>query len=448
MGANDVRGPVDGVLNPEVVRAFGAGFAAYLGAEEIIIGHDPRPSSHVLKQALIDGIRSRGTHVTDIGMTSTDLLYFATGRWDTPGAVVTASHNPLSDNGIKFCGRAAVPIGRDTGLTDIAAASSAESGTPPRVGRIVQRNPLPEYVHHLQGLMATAGSVPPLGLRVVVDAGFGAASVIAPPVLEAMGVDLTGIDIIGSEAPSATTMSPDPADPSRIAAVQKAVSSERADLGLIFDGDADRCQMIDELGNLTPASSVGAVLVLRMMRAAPGANVVHNAVCSRAVSTAVADAGGTASQTAVGHTTVKRQMAALDAVFGVEHSGHYYFRDFWYADSGLLAALHVMAEMNYRSTSLSAMARTANRYHASGELNFIVDRPDDVLADLAHRFEGLHREHVDGMTISANTWWFNVRCSQTEALLRFHAEADDAATLSRICDQVLPLIENAPGNVR
>lgn len=466
--AYDVRGTVPDQLDAEVARALGAAFAEVVllpeDAPGCVIGHDMRDSGPELAGAFGDGVRSRGCDVTLIGLASTDGLYFASGDLGLPGAMLTASHNPAQYNGIKLCRAGARPVGQDSGLADIRVrAEEILAGEVPGPdvdkGHLHERDVLPDYAAFLRGLVDLSAIRP---LRVVVDAGNGMGGFTVPAVLE----DAAGL------APLPLTVEPlyfeldgtfpnheaNPLEPENLRDLQAAVVAHGADLGLAFDGDADRCFVVDERGGPVSPSAITALIARReVARAvADGADpadvaVVHNVICSAQVPEVIAETGARAVRTRVGHSFIKGEMARHDAVFGGEHSAHYYFRDFWFADTGMLAAMHVLAALGEQPAPLSEVMADLSRYSASGEVNSTVTdagaATERVLAWAEPR--GVTVDRLDGVTISHAgsgdddpMWWLNLRASNTEPLLRLNVEAADAATMTRVRDEVLAIVRS------
>jgi phosphomannomutase len=438
--AYDVRGTVPDQLDEPLARAVGGAFVEVTGSRggQVVVGHDMRPSSPGLVRAFAEGATAAGADVTGIGLASTDQLYFASGTLGVPGAMVTASHNPAAYNGIKMCRAYAAPLGWDTGLAalrDLVAAGPAPAaGTP---GRFTTTDLLDAYAEHLLSLAPVTGR----RLRVVVDAGNGMAGHTAPSVLGRLDLDVVPLyyELDGTFPHHEAN----PIDPATLVDLQAAVRAHRADAGLAFDGDADRCFLVDERGEPVSPSAVTALIASRELAREPGATVIHNLITSRAVPELVRALGGTPVRTRVGHSFIKATMAETDAVFGGEHSGHFYFRDFWRADSGMLAALHVLAALAGTDRPLSAVVAELDRYVGSGEINSTVDDPAAVLGEVEAAYagrDGVRLDHLDGLTVSHADWWFNVRASNTEPLLRLNAEAGDRATLERLRDDVLATI--------
>ncbi|SHM01302.1 phosphomannomutase/phosphoglucomutase [Actinacidiphila paucisporea] len=441
--AYDVRGVVPDQWDIPLAEIFGAAFATVTGADAIVVGHDMRPSSPGLSDAFARGAASRGADVTRIGLCSTDELYFASGRLGLPGAMFTASHNPAQYNGIKMCRAGAAPVGQDTGLTDIRALAEEwlESGVPAGAavpGAIGDRDVLGDYADFLRSLVDLSGMRP---LKVVVDAGNGMGGHTVPTVLAGLPVDLVPMYFeLDGTFPNHEA---NPLDPKNLVDLQARVRETGADLGLAFDGDADRCFAVDERGEGVPPSAVTALVAARELAVNPGATIIHNLITSRSVPETVREHGGTPVRTRVGHSFIKQEMAATGAVFGGEHSAHYYFRDFWNADTGMLAALHLLAALGGQDGPLSALVAGYDRYASSGEINSTVadqaGRTAAVRAAFTGR-DGVTFDELDGLTVSAADWWFNLRASNTEPLLRLNVEAADDAAVARIRDQVLTII--------
>ncbi|HEU4542259.1 MAG TPA: phosphomannomutase/phosphoglucomutase [Jiangellaceae bacterium] len=446
--AYDIRGLVPDQLNEEVARAVGAAFVEVLGSPgSVVIGHDMRPSSVPLATAFARGVTSRGANVVMIGLASTDQLYYASGFMDMPGAMFTASHNPAQYNGIKLCRAGAAPVGQDTGLAQIrelaeqilAGGSGSASQPDDGSGRgvIEQRDVLAGYATHLLSLVPLQGIRP---LTVVVDAGNGMAGHTVPAVLDVPGITLVPLYFeLDGTFPNHEA---NPIEPENLRDLQAAVVDHGADLGLAFDGDADRCFVVDERGAAVNPSVLTALIATRELERAPGQRVVHNLITSRAVPEIVREHGGEPVRTRVGHSFIKQTMAETGAVFGGEHSAHYYFRDFWRADSGMLAALHTLAALGGSpvGTALSELIAPYDRYVSSGEINSTVSDQAAVTAAVEASFaarEGVSVDHLDGLTVQHDDWWFNLRPSNTEPLLRLNVEAVDAPTMERIRDDVL-----------
>jgi len=441
--AYDVRGVVPDQWDEPLAEIFGAAFATVTGAAAIVVGHDMRPSSPGLSRAFARGAASRGADVTEIGLCSTDELYFASGQLGLPGAMFTASHNPARYNGIKMCRAGAAPIGQDTGLAEIRelAEKWSESGVPASAadpGTIGSQDVLGDYAGYLRSLVDLSGIRP---LKVVVDAGNGMGGHTVPTVLDGLPVDLVPMYFeLDGTFPNHEA---NPLDPKNLVDLRAKVRETGADLGLAFDGDADRCFAVDERGEPVSPSAVTALVAARELAKHPGAVIIHNLITSWSVPEVVAEHGGKAVRTRVGHSFIKQRMAEEGAVFGGEHSAHYYFRDFWNADTGMLAALHLLAALGAQDGPLSALVASYDRYAASGEINSTVadqaERTAAVRAAFAAR-EGVTFDELDGLTVTAADWWFNLRASNTEPLLRLNVEARDTATVARLRDQVLGIV--------
>ena len=439
--AYDVRGLVPEQLDDTLARATGRAYVRVVGATTVVVGHDMRASSPGMAGAFADGATEAGADVILVGLASTDQLYFASGHLGHPGVMFTASHNPAQYNGIKMCRANAVPIGVDTGLAEIRdAVAAGDTPVAARQGTISHHDVLDAYAAHLLSLAPVAGR----RLKVVVDAGNGMAGHTAPAVFDRLGGDRVEIVPMYFELDGTfPNHEANPIDPDTLVDLQARVVAERADIGLAFDGDADRCFLVDEQGRAVSPSTLTALIASRELAKEPGATVIHNLITSRAVPELVAELGGTPVRTRVGHSYIKATMAETDAVFGGEHSGHFYFRDFWRADSGMLAALHALAALAEADRPLSELLGEYERYVVSGEINSTVDDQGEVMAEIERVYAGRDAtttDHLDGLTVTHEDWWFNVRPSNTEPLLRLNAEGRDAATMAEVRDSVLTLI--------
>ncbi|MES4833306.1 phosphomannomutase/phosphoglucomutase, partial [Streptomyces anthocyanicus] len=390
------------------------------------------------------GAAARGADVTGIGLCSTDQLYYASGALGLPGAMFTASHNPAQYNGIKLCRAGAAPVGQDTGLAEIRALVErwSEAGAPEpsaRPGTVTRRDTLADYAAHLRSLVDLTGIRP---LKVVVDAGNGMGGHTVPTVFAGLPLDLVPMYFeLDGTFPNHEA---NPLDPANLVDLQRRVREEGADLGLAFDGDADRCFVVDQDGEPVSPSAVTALVAARELARNGGkGTVIHNLITSRSVPEVVRENGGTPERTRVGHSFIKAEMARTGAIFGGEHSAHYYFRDFWNADTGMLAALHVLAALGEQDRPLSALVAAYDRYAGSGEINSTVDDQQARLAAIRAVYEGrddVTVDDLDGLTVQAPDWWFNVRPSNTEPLLRLNAEARDEATMTKVRDEALAII--------
>ncbi|MFF8790569.1 phosphomannomutase/phosphoglucomutase [Streptomyces sp. NPDC015125] len=441
--AYDVRGVVPTQWDETLAELFGAAFAEITGADAIVTGHDMRPSSPGLSGAFARGAAARGADVTEIGLCSTDELYFASGALGLPGAMFTASHNPARYNGIKMCRAGAAPVGQDTGLAEIRALVErwSDEGAPEPAaepGTVTQRDVLGDYAAHLRGLVDLSGIRP---LKVVVDAGNGMGGHTVPTVFEGLPLELDAMyfELDGSFP----NHEANPLDPKNIVDLQARVRETGANLGLAFDGDADRCFVVDENGDPISPSAITALVAARELAKHPGGTVIHNLITSWSVPEVVKENGGEPVRTRVGHSFIKEEMAKTGAIFGGEHSAHYYFRDFWNADTGMLAAMHVLAALGGQQGPLSQLVAQYDRYAASGEINSTVDDQAGRLAAIKAAYEGrpdATLDELDGLTVTADDWWFNVRASNTEPLLRLNVEARDTATADRVRDEALAII--------
>ncbi|RDH77674.1 phosphomannomutase/phosphoglucomutase [Mycolicibacterium moriokaense] len=442
--AYDVRGLVGEEIDEGFVADVGAAFARLMrdeGAAQMVIGQDMRDSSPALASAFAEGAMAQGVDVVRIGLASTDQLYFASGLLDCPGAMFTASHNPAAYNGIKLCRAGAKPVGKDTGLSAISAdVIAGVPGYEGAVGKTVDRDVLAEYGEFLRSLVDLTQLRP---LRVAVDAGNGMAGHTAPAVLGA----IESLDIVPLYFELDGTFpnhEANPLDPDNLVDLQEHVVASGADIGLAFDGDADRCFVVDESGHPVSPSAVTALVAARELNREIGATVIHNLITSRAVPELVIERGGTPVRSRVGHSYIKGLMADTGAIFGGEHSAHYYFRDFWGADSGMLAALHVLSALGEQRRPLSELMADYQRYEASGEINFtVVDSSacvDAVLKAFTHRIQSI--DHLDGVTVDLGEGaWFNLRTSNTEPLLRLNVEARTTAEVDEVVGRVAAEIE-------
>lgn len=450
--AYDVRGLVGTEVDEAFVADVGAAFARLIRNEavssRVVIGHDMRASSPELAAAFAEGVTGQGLDVVQIGLASTDQLYFASGLLDCPGAMFTASHNPAAYNGIKLCRAGAKPVGQDTGLAVIR--SEVIDGVPafdgPR-GTVQDQDVLADYGKFLRSLVSLADLRP---LRVAVDAGNGMAGHTTPAVLSPVSA-LTVLPLYFELDGSFPNHEANPLEPANLMDLQRFVLSSGADLGLAFDGDADRCFVVDERGEPVSPSAVTALVAGRELKREIGATVIHNLITSRAVPELVIERGGTPLRSRVGHSYIKGLMAESGAIFGGEHSAHYYFRDFWGADSGMLAALHVLAALGEQDRPLSELMADYERYESSGEINFRVEDSaacvDSVLQNFLHRTVSL--DHLDGVTVDLGDGaWFNLRTSNTEPLLRLNVEArtreEVDAIVREVGDQISAQGEGGP----
>lgn len=450
--AYDIRGLVDEEVTPDFTFALGVAFANFLELEReparVVVGEDMRPSSPELAQAFSDGLTSQGLDVVRIGLASTDQLYFASGHLNLPGAMFTASHNPAAYNGIKLCKSGARPIGQDSGLRWIKnkiAAGSPLANRP--MGNETHQEMLTEYVDYLFSLFpsdAFTRSFHDRQLVIAIDAGNGMGGHTAPAVMSRINAQMHGIYFeLDGTFPNHEA---NPIDPKNLVDLQRLVKSKKADIGLAFDGDADRCFIVDEKGALVTPSALTALIAERELSRNPGASIIYNLICSKAVPEVITENGGKPLRSRVGHSFIKQMMADHGAVFGGEHSGHFYFKDFWRADSGMLAALHAIAALLDAGTSLSSLLAPFNRYQLSGEINTEVSDPKSAIALVKESYssspEPVEFDELDGLTVISTTWWFNLRPSNTEPLLRLNVEANDSETLEAVKSQVLRLVSS------
>jgi phosphomannomutase len=443
--AYDIRGLVDKELTPDFAFVTGVAVARFLEQERepgtVVIGEDMRPSSPTLATAFAAGVTSQGLDVIRIGLASTDMLYFASGKLNLPGAMFTASHNPAEYNGIKLCLSGARPIGKESGLLTIE--NYVRDGAPMamrNVGVEKTQNMLEEYVDHLLSLVDLSAIRP---LKIVIDAGNGMGGYTAPAVFQRLNAEV--IEMYFELDGTFPNHEANPIEPANLVDLQKAVKKHKADIGLAFDGDADRCFLVDEKGALVNPSALTALIATRELAKNPGASIIYNLISSRAVKEVVEESGGTAIRSRVGHSYIKKLMAETNAVFGGEHSGHFYFRDFWRADSGMLAALHAIAALGETDSSLSELLKTFNRYHSSGEINSTVKDAASAMKKIEEIYgsgDGVEVDHLDGLTVSHADWWFNLRASNTEPLLRLNVEASAKSRMESMRDDVLNTIRS------
>jgi len=439
--AYDVRGVVPDDFDPAIARALGAAFARFVGAPRVVIARDMRESGVELGQAFAEGVTAQGVDVVDAGMGSTDLLYYAAGVLGVPGAMFTASHNPARYNGIKMCLAGARPIGQESGLVQIRTEAERflSEGLPSAgtAGTTTARDLLADYAAYMRSLVPGIAGIRPL--KVVVDAGNGMGGLTVPVTFAGLPLDV--VEMYFELDGSFPHHEANPIEPANVADLQARVLAEGADIGLAFDGDADRCFVVDERGEIVSPSVLTALIAARELDREPGSTVIHNLITSRVVPEIVAEHGGRAVRTRVGHSYIKAEMASSGAVFGGEHSGHFYFRDFWGADSGMLAALHALAALGQQDGVLSALLAPYSRYAASGEINSTVADQQAKVDEIRQRWADRPQDELDGLTVDLGDGaWFNVRASNTEPLLRLNVEAPDAAGVAGVRDEVLAVI--------
>ena len=442
--AYDIRGLVDVEIDVDFAFATGVAFARFLQIERepgtIVIGEDMRPSSPLLADAFSAGATSLGMDVIRIGLASTDMLYFASGKLGLPGAMFTASHNPAEYNGIKLCFSSARPIGKESGLVTIE--KFVREGSPLALGGIgveKQRNMLEEYVDHLLTLVDIKNVRP---LKIIVDAGNGMAGHTAPAIFARLNCEV--IPMYFELDGTFPNHEANPLDETTLTDLKKAMIDQKADLGLAFDGDADRCFLVDERGVAVNPSALTSLIAHRELIKRPGSSIIYNLISSRAVQEVIDENGGVGLRSRVGHSYIKKMMAESGAIFGGEHSGHFYFKEFWRADSGALAALHAIAALGESDTTMSALLAPYNRYVISGEINSkVVDtKAATESVEKSYSSNQVTIDHLDGLTVNGDTWWFNLRPSNTEPLLRLNVEASTQAQMETVRDAVLSLIRS------
>jgi phosphomannomutase len=439
--AYDIRGTVPDQLDPEIAHAFGVAFAELTRAPRVLVGRDMRPSGVELVAAFSEGLMVQGVDVTDVGLVSTDLVYFAAGRYDAPGAMFTASHNPAQYNGIKLCLAGARPVGADTGLADVRRVAEAvltghrpvPASTP---GHLTTVDLLDEFADHVVSFIDPTAIAP---LRVVADTANGMGGLVVPKVFERL--PQVELEVMYGELDGTFPNHPaDPIQPANQLDLQARVVAGGFDLGLAFDGDADRVFVVDEAGRGLSGSTTTALLAAGMLDKHPGGTILHNLICSRAVPEVVREHGGIPIRTKVGHSYIKQIMAESGAVFGGEHSAHYYFRDNYRADSGIIATMLVLEQLSQAGAALSTVRKPFERYAASGEINTAVADPVAVMERVAAAYSSAPQDRLDGLTVDGGRWWFNLRPSNTEPLLRLNLEADDRESCDQRVAEVLALI--------
>ncbi|TVZ07086.1 phosphomannomutase/phosphoglucomutase [Trebonia kvetii] len=437
--AYDVRGLAPDELDEAVAEAVGAAFVRLTGATTIVTLHDMRTSSEPLAAAVGRGAVSQGADVISGGLGSTDMVYYASGFLDIPGVMITASHNPAKYNGMKLCKAGAKPVGIETGLAEIKKmVADGVPGYPGEPGTVTSKDLLPGYAEYLKKLVDISSIRP---LKVVVDAGNGMGGYTVPTVFE--GLPITTIPLYFELDGTFPNHEANPIDPENLRDLQAAVREHRADIGLAFDGDADRCFVVDERGEIVSPSVLTAMIASRELAREPGATVIHNLITSQAVPEVISEHGGIPVRTRVGHSFIKAKMAETNAIFGGEHSGHFYFRDFWFADSGMLAALHTLAALGHGDRPLSAILSEFDRYSASGEINSeVTDQAGTTrrVKEIYAQQPGVTTDELDGLTVSGDGWWFNLRPSNTEPLLRLNVEAASEVETAAIRDEVLGIV--------
>ncbi|MBX5444229.1 phosphomannomutase/phosphoglucomutase [Sphaerobacter sp.] len=435
--AYDVRGVYPQELNPEIAYKIGRALVVYLKAKQVVVGRDMRISSPALASAIIDGILDQGADVCDIGLVSTDSLYFAVGKsgYDA-GVMVTASHNPPEYNGFKLCRQEARPLSMDQGIGEIRDLVLRDQfPDPPSPGTVHSKEILNDFADHVLSLIDTKSVRP---LKVVVDAGNGMAGKVVPAVFGRLPLQVVPLYFeLDGRFPNHLA---NPLEPENVVDLRHAVLEHKADLGIAFDGDADRMFILDEHGQFVGGDMITALVSKSLLRKHPGASIVYNLICSRAVPETIEREGGKPIRSRVGHSFIKAKMREHDAIFGGEHSGHFYFRDNWYADSGIIAALTVIELLSQEGVTMSEALKPLDTYFRSGEINSEVADQQAVLRRLESRFSDGELDYLDGLTVSYPDWWFNVRPSNTQPLLRLNVEANDPALLEEKTQAVLSVI--------
>jgi phosphomannomutase len=437
--AYDIRGVYPDEIDEALVRRVGNVFAHFTGAQHLVVGHDMRESSPALAAAFIEGATLAGADVTDLGLASTDLVYFASGKLDAPGAMLTASHNPPQYNGIKLCRAGAAPVGEQSGLQQIK--EMVESGVTSRgesSGKVERVDLLEAFGEHVRSFVDTSVLKP---MKVVADTANGMGGLVVPRVLEGLPFSLTVL--YGDLDGTFPNHPADPIQPENLKDLQRAVLDLGADIGLAFDGDADRVFLVDDKGVPVSGSTTTAIVAAGILDRHPGETVVYNLICSHAVPEIIREHKGTPVRARVGHSFIKQVMAETGAIFGGEHSAHYYFRDNWRADSGSIAALLVLEQLGRAGVPLSELRRPFERYVQSGEINSRVDDPAEIIERVAREYASFDQDRLDGLTVDCGEWWFNLRPSNTEPLLRLNLEAPDATQCEAHTGEVLALIRTS-----
>jgi phosphomannomutase len=433
--AYDIRGVYPGQLDEDAARRIGSAFAEFTRAPRIAMGRDCRLSSPALSAAFAEGVTRRGSDVVDVGLATTDMLYFASGRLGLPGAMFTASHNPPEWNGIKLCRAGAAPVGEDSGLLEVRELAERDLPAAGPEGRLTSRDMLEEYVAHVLSFVAADRMAP---LTVVADAANGMAGLVLPAIFERLPAKLVGMFLeLDGTFPNHPA---DPIQPENQVDLRRAVTEHGADLGLAFDGDADRVFLVDERAESVSGSLVTALVAEAMLEREPGGTILYNVICSWVVPEVIREHGGVPVRTRVGHSLIKKVMAETGAIFGGEHSGHYYFRDHYRADSGLIAALVVLERLSEAGVPMSELLRPYKRYHASGEINSEVEDQQGTIEELAREYADGSQDRLDGLTAEYDDWWFNVRASNTEPLLRLNVEARTKEVLEERTRELLATI--------
>ncbi len=438
--AYDVRGTYPEQLNEDVARAVGSAFATFVGGPSVVVARDMRPSGPSLVAAFAEGVRRVGVEVVDIGLASTDLLYFASGYLNSPGAMFTASHNPAQYNGIKMCLAEAKPIGLETGLAEIERRTHEFLAAPAtgELAALSEADVRDAWVAHVHSFIDTTQLRP---LKIVADTANGMGGYVAPLIFAGLPFD---VEILFPELDGTFPNHPaDPLNPANIVDLQRRVLESGADIGLAFDGDADRVFLIDERAQGISGSTTTAMVAASLLDKNPGATILYNVICSKSVPAVIAEHGGVGVRTRVGHSFIKQTMAETNAIFGGEHSGHYYYRDNYRADSGIITALVVLGLLSQSRGPLSELVRPFSRYAVSGEINTVVTDPASTVATITGlvRAAGASIDELDGLTADYGDWWFNLRPSNTEPLLRLNVEADSEEACARHAAEVVDMIK-------
>jgi phosphomannomutase len=435
--AYDIRGTYPDQIDDETAYAIGLGLATLLKPERAVIGRDMRTSSDNLNNAVKKGLAEGGADIDDIGLISTDGLYFAVGKYGYDcGIMITASHNPPQYNGMKICEREAVPLSGDGKLAevkDIILNDRFKKAAKP--GSVNEKNIISDYVDHVLSFVDISRIKP---FKIVVDAGNGMAGMIVPEIFNRLPCKLIPMyfELDGSFPNHPAS----PIEPENVADLKMKIKETGADLGAAFDGDADRVFLVDENGKTLGGDMATALVAKSLLKKNPGSTVLYNLICSGAVPEVINSMGGKAIRTRVGHALIKPLMKKHNAIFGGEHSGHFYFRDNWYADSGLIALLVCLELISEADMPLSRQVSIFDKYVRSGEINSQVDDIKKKLTEIERKFSDGEIDKEDGLTVEYDNWWFNVRPSNTEPLLRLNVEADNDEILRVATGRVLEVI--------
>jgi phosphomannomutase len=442
--AYDIRGLYPDSLDEDVVRQIGRAFVNYLelSGSRVVVGRDMRLSGETLEGAFIQGVTEAGADVLDIGLVSTDALYFAVGHLGEPGGtMVTASHNPKEYNGLKLCRENAIALSGEHGISqirDLITSGELPGPSAEGVGSVEESDIIDEYSRHCLSFINKEDLRP---LKIVVDAGNGMAGKMLPPIFESL--PFVYVPMYFELDGSFPNHPPNPIEPENMEELQERVVAEGADFGAAFDGDADRVFIVTEEGVTISGDLLATLVAKNVLEKDPGAAIIYSAVCSKAFPELVRREGGRPIRTPAGHSIIKPQMRSNDAAFGGEHSGHFYFRDNYFADSGIIAMLTVAELVARQDGPISELLEPIDPYVRSGEINSEVEDQNASLERVEEHYakrDGAKIDHLDGLTVDLGDWWFNLRPSNTEPLLRLNIEASDRETMEKERDELLELV--------